>query len=201
MNEVVGGVNVRNYSLLIVFTLFALLVSGCSAGDLCGNNVCDADKGETIGVCPVDCEAEQISSPTPLKIGFSPETIISEPGDAFTVDVIVSGVPDLFGFQFDVSYNPAILEFKEAKKGGLLSNDSSDRLFCMDYQPTPGLIKKFVCTMLGENGIKGNGVLETLTFKALTKGSSTLSLSNVKIADSKVNEMKIEVGVGQVSIK
>jgi hypothetical protein len=42
-------------------------------------------------------------------LSVSPSSLMVSSGSTFTVDVNISGVTDLYGYQFDLSFNPKVL--------------------------------------------------------------------------------------------
>lgn len=131
-----------------------------------------------------------LSGPGPLTITVSPASKSVSNGETFTLDVKISGASDFYGFQFNLEYDPSILEFQGASEGTFLSKNGADQTFCMDYDDeTPGLVKNIVCIRLGKGSVDGEGLLETLTFKAIGTGTSQITLSNVKLTNSKAERL------------
>jgi len=116
-----------------------------------------------------------------LAVSAPVDTIIV--GEEVTFNVMITNVEGLFGFQFDVNYNADVLEFVRAKEGTFLSNSGETQTYCIGYDASsPGLVENVVCTRLGGGPVDGDGLLETLTFKAVNQGSSDITLSNIKLA-------------------
>ena len=214
----IGAVIIIVILLVTVFYVVSVMPQmGQLTKDDCGNGVCDT--GETADNCPEDCQqegppptegqsfvsfgdpstagrdaAKTDSSGTPVPVSYSVNN-----GETFTMNVIVSNVNDLFGFQFNVQYNPSIIEFQGFGEGGFLKQDGRST-FCLDLKKETGLVKNLVCTRLGRGSVSGEGVLGTLTFSAVGTGTSQVTLTNVKLAN--LNAEKIDSGVsnGEVTV-
>ena len=105
-------------------------------------------------------------------------------GDTFTIPISLSGATDLMAFQFDLSFDSAILQVLSftdvgtdfdtaATAGGGALTGITGFLF-------PGLLSGVADSMSGAfTGLSGSGVLVNIEFKALAPGISALTLSNV----------------------
>lgn len=118
----------------------------------------------------------------------SPTLIVGEPlswnvGDTFTVSVRIADAVDLKSFQFDLAYDPLVLEavgfsdlgtdFESAAiaGGGSLTGITGFML--------PGVLSGVADSMSGVlDGLNGNGVLATIEFRAIGLGVSPLALSS-----------------------
>ncbi len=137
---------------------------GPPPGPYCGDDTCD--EGEDYTTCPSDCQAPVVSE---QRVLVNPATQTAGVGEDVTVDVLIFNASDLYGFQFNLNYDPNILEFKNATEGTFLNeNGDADTLHLPPSNPSPGLIKNAVCVRKGQiGGVDGDGILETLTFTAL----------------------------------
>jgi hypothetical protein len=183
-----------------VTAFYVMSLPPIEAPEKCGNEICDP--GENYENCPQDCEAPAPPTPPtgPTTISVSPSTESVSNGDTFTLEVKASDAYDLFGFQFNVEYDSNILEFQSAGEGTFLKKDGRST-FCVDYNTeTAGLVKNIACTRLGRGSVSGEGVLETLTFKAIGTGTSGITLSNVKLANSKAERIESSVSGGEVTV-
>jgi len=103
------------------------------------------------------------------------ETNVEE-GQTFTVNISISNVTGLLGFDFLLSYNTTILQLIGIKEGPFMK--SVDSTFVINLT-TPGQIW-FVVVLYDSQGqvesANGSGVLATATFKAVAVGESLLDL-------------------------
>ena len=138
----------------------------------------------------------------PISVGVSPATTTAGVGDSVTVDITASGAETLFGFQFNIEYDPSILSFESISEGTFLNNNGADSTFCVTPKTdTAGLVKNYACTRIQKGEVTGTGTLARATFTALSAGTSTITLKNVKFANSKAEEISSSVSSGQVAVQ
>jgi hypothetical protein len=142
---------------------------------------------------------------TVFLVDFSPETLaentilyIDPPqiaglnvGDAFQINVTVSDVIDLYGWQFSLYYRGDVLNATEVAAGPFLENhpDTDETVLLTPivtdaYNATHGLIIASSTLVEVEGGVSGSGALATVTFKVKETGSSILHLTGTKLVDS-----------------
>lgn len=172
--------------------------TGPPPGPYCGDGTCD--EGEDYATCPSDCQAPVVSE---QKVLVSPATQTAGVGDDVTVNVIIYNASDLYGFQFNLNYDSNILEFKDAAEGTFLNeNGAADTLHLPPSNPSIGFIKNAVCVRKGQiGGVDGDGILETLTFTALSAGTSPITLSGVQLSNSQVQATQFTTSDGEVVIQ
>ena len=87
------------------------------------------------------------------------------------INITISGLTNVYGFQFDLSYNSYVLQFVSITPGSFLSNNGQDDIYC-NYSLATGIIKNVFCTRTGGSvGLSGSGVLEKFIFRARTLSS------------------------------
>ena len=123
----------------------------------------------------------------------------------FTVNINISGVDNVYGFQFDVNYNSNVLEVVNVSEGRFLNRSGQDRTFCVGPDlSTAGVINDFACSRIGSGSVNGSGVLANVTFrlKTLTQFPSTsnIILSDVKLSDINSQTLNNASQNGQVTV-
>lgn len=113
-------------------------------------------------------------------------SIFSDP--EFVFNVTISGVDNVYGFQFDIIYNDTIFGVTDVSEGTFLSRNGQDETFCLGPDlSTPGLIDNFACSRTESGSVSGSGVLASIIFNlkslATFPATSDIKLSNVKISD------------------
>ena len=192
------------YLFLGVLVILGLMIVGCAGPKACTEDARVCPDGTSVARNPdLNCEF----NPCPeveegmTKVAVSPATATVSNGDTVTLDIMVSDIEGLFGFQFDVTYNSEVLEFVEVKKGKFLSDEGKVQTYCVGSDTsTPGLIHNLVCTRLGGGTIDGTGVLETLTFTAIAPGESDIELIDVKLAQPDTNKIEHTIVNGKVVV-
>lgn len=103
-------------------------------------------------------------------------------GTIFTRTVEIKDTQGVFFAAFDLTYDPAVIEFIDAMEGTFLNkNGSNPTAFHATLQNgTQGRIV-IGMTRLGQIGdVSGSGTLLTLSFRAVGAGTTTLAFSNPK---------------------
>lgn len=132
-------------------------------------------------------------------ISIVPSAYVSD-GSPISLDVNVSGVSDLFAFQFDIAFDPAILAATGATEGPLFSG--------VGVSFSPGVIDNTAGTIsfIGDSlsgpgpGISGSGTLAEIHFQPVGIGSSAVGLSNVILLDSALGDIAATVDNATVSV-
>mgnify|MGYP000882979319 CR=1 FL=1 len=126
-------------------------------------------------------------------ISLQPPAASVTHGKPLSLDVNVSGVADLYAFQFDVRFDPAILSAVSVSEGNLFSgvgvffspgainNTSGTITFIADSLAGPG------------SGISANGSLAKILFNTIGEGTSKVNLTNVVLLDSGLGDIIVEV--------
>jgi PEP-CTERM motif/Cohesin domain len=113
-------------------------------------------------------------------VSIEPPPSIVTQGDTFFVDIAVAGAVDLVSFQFDLTFDPAILSANDpVLEGTFLSNVGGTSFFPGFVDNSAGTIS-FVANVLTGNdpfGANGGGVLARVSFNAIGTGSAALSVT------------------------
>ena len=119
-------------------------------------------------------------------------------GSRTQIRISANDVNNLFGFQFDVSYNPQVLSFYSVDYNGFVQAIGTSNSFCpADTLETfeSGKARNIVCSLLGEKPANIPGLpLATVTFNVVSSGASDINLENVIISD--INSQSINVTYG-----
>jgi general secretion pathway protein D len=123
------------------------------------------------------------------------------PGDVFTVPVTITGASDVFAFQFDLAFDPAILELQSISEGGFLPTAGATIFAPGTIDNTAGTATATADTLSGAvPGASGSGTLADFTFRALALGTSDLALSNVILLDSSLSDIPFTTGFAGVHV-
>jgi hypothetical protein len=111
------------------------------------------------------------------------------PGDSFQVDVVISGVTNLAGFEFDLDFDSTVFEAVSVVSGGFLPTTLlppiviEDNISAPDVNFAEAALSFLVSPLLP--GASGAGVLATIGFDVLPGApqiSSLLALSDVLLS-------------------
>ncbi len=113
---------------------------------------------------------------------FSTDTTNVRVGDTFTVRVNAEKVTDLAGWQFDLAFDPDVLEAVEISEGDFLKRSGQTTFF----QPgaidnTTGKIVGLSSALISKSGVTGTGTLLSVRFSAKAEGNSQMTLHNFQL--------------------
>ena len=119
-------------------------------------------------------------------ISLTPSLTTVFPGDTFTLDVEITGAVGVFGWQVDISFDPAIINIVSTTEGAFLTAGAATTFFINGTLDNgTGLVDNMANTRTGPvGGVSGAGVLASLTFQAVGLGVTAVTLSNVLLSDS-----------------
>ena len=90
-------------------------------------------------------------------------------------------VPDMAGWQFDIDFNPEVLQAVEVSEGDFLKSDGGATFFRRGgVDNTNGKITGFSAARTTTGGASGSGSLLQVTFKARSDGETRLALQNLR---------------------
>jgi hypothetical protein len=118
-------------------------------------------------------------------VSIEPPSQKAEPGQSLSVDVLISDVADLYAFEFDLVFDPAILAAAGVTEGSFLPNSGTTVFIPGIIDNSGGTISAIADSLIGPiPGVTGTGTLATVLFDALAPGTGTLSLSSVILLSS-----------------
>ena len=106
-------------------------------------------------------------------------------GDTFTLDILAESVFDMAGWQFDIAFDPAILEAIDVSEGDFLKTDSGATFFQSGrIDNAAGKIAGLIAGRISEGGVSGSGSLLQVRFKAKSEGETELALRNFEFGSN-----------------
>ncbi len=133
----------------------------------------------------------------PVSLSIQNEKVYA--GDEFTVNVYISDNSQVSGAVIDINYDKDMLEFISAKEGGIL--DTKGNISIRNIKNDKSYVR--FAYMSGSSSIDTEGILFTVTFKALetAKGKTNLEITIPNPADFVNNNLeKIEYKVENAEI-
>jgi general secretion pathway protein D len=120
---------------------------------------------------------------------------------SFAVDVLISGASDLYGFQFDLTFNPNVLQASSVTEGSFLSGGGSTFFVPGTIDNAGGNIFATADTLLSPvPGVNGSGTLAIFDFISVGSGNSPLDLANVIALDSTLDTITVSTSGASVSV-
>jgi general secretion pathway protein D len=133
---------------------------------------------------------------------ISPGSIVDVSVDqVFTLPVDIAGVSDLYAFQFDLAFDPTILQLLSVSEGSFLPSAGSTIFIPGAIDNMGGTATATADTLVGDiPGASGDGDLVDFTFLAINVGASSVSLSNEFLLDSNFNFIPFTTVDGSVTV-
>lgn len=132
-------------------------------------------------------------------ITILPSQIIVNSNEIFNIDITINNVENLISTNFFLNFDPNLAQVEEIKEGTFLGSDGIKPIYSYKVYNLEGYV-----ILQGirptQKGISGNGVLFTITFRAISKGDLKLKFTNLSLFNSSplyipcktyVNEIKI----------
>lgn len=115
-------------------------------------------------------------------VAVSPSTVASGQGQSFTINITISSVSRLYGWELKLNWTSSFLDVVNVAEGPFLRT-GGDTFFTSRINNTEGhLIAD--CTLLGQaSGITGEGVLACVTFYVKAVGQCPLDLYYASLLD------------------
>jgi len=126
-----------------------------------------------------------------------PQNVKGAVGQFITVNISISNVDDLYGWQIRLEWNPQILNFSGVSEGDFLKKQGQT-FFSHKFNETGYLILD--CTLIGDlPGASGSGTLATVEFYVKKEGTSQLQLSETVLVNSSEDLIPHAIKNGQFS--
>jgi general secretion pathway protein D len=123
------------------------------------------------------------------------------PGGSLTVNVQLDEVTDLFAAPMKIKYDNKVLKLVEVTRGGFLTSDGQQATFSETKVEDPGGAVISMNRIAGAGGISGSGVLVTLKFQAVGKGTSTISFDEAALRDARLQDIQVALPSIAVTVK
>lgn len=121
-------------------------------------------------------------------VSVSPSSVTASVGQNFKIDINISNVFDLYGWEFRLNWTATLIDAVNVAEGPFLKTGGST-FFTYNANATAGRMV-VDCTLLGNvPGVNGGGTLATITFYVKNVGQSPLNLYNVVLLNSLEQEI------------
>ena len=133
------------------------------------------------------------------QVGYTFSEAALHLGETFTLDITAENIHDLAGWQFNIVYDPAMLEAVSVSEGDFLKSGNATTFFKKgSIDNAVGKITQLSSARLSEDGVIGTGVLVSVRFRAKTAGQTRLKLENFQLAS--IHGASIPAGPHEVSV-
>jgi len=125
----------------------------------------------------------KMNRPSTVLLYIDPQTISGTVGQDFAVNIRISHVADLYGWEFKLSWNPILLDAVNVTEGPFLKQ-GGDTFFFNKINNTEGYLL-VDCTRLGEvSGASGDGIIATINLHVKGEGECLLDLHDTILLSS-----------------
>ena len=122
-------------------------------------------------------------------------------GQTTTVGVVVANVNDLFSIPFLMQYNPKVISVEEVRHGGFLQAGDQEIAIVQQVDKEHGQAIISATRQPKTSGATGTGTIVGIVIKALTSGTSALSIVQVNAKDSQQRPIQLVTGEASVQVK
>jgi adhesin HecA-like repeat protein len=113
-------------------------------------------------------------------------------GSSITLNVLISDISDLFGYQFSFNFNPAVLQATAVTEGSFLAGGGTTFSDPGTIDNTAGSISFVANSLIGAlPGVSGSGSLALISFNVTSVGSSLLSFSDALFLDANLADITV----------
>lgn len=121
---------------------------------------------------------------TKASIYVDPPISAEAVGQNFMININISDVVDLYGWEFKLGWNSTILDAVDVTEGSFLKEGGETYFPPPEINNTAGYILAY-CTLQGDvPGVSGNGTLAMVEFYVEAQGECLLDLYDTKLVDS-----------------
>ena len=123
----------------------------------------------------------------PMRLYFNPPNLQTQLSGVVTVALQIDNASDLFAVPMKLKFDPKILRLSSVKEGNLMGGDGQKINFTENTLNDTGDATVVLNRLPGTGGISGSGALVNLTFQAVGRGTSTVTVSDLTLVNSTSN--------------
>jgi hypothetical protein len=125
-------------------------------------------------------------------LSLIPQTINATTGQNFSLNITISDVADLYGWEFTLNWTSPLLSTMSVVEGSFLGAGGNTFFTYAFNDTTGGIIVDD--TLIGEvSGVSGSGLLATVTFNIAAAGQTPLNLTEATLLDPNSVQIPCEV--------
>ena len=113
--------------------------------------------------------------PTNALVSFVPGQVQNVMGGTFNVNLVIANATDLFSAPLQIKYDPKVLKLNDVVQGSLMASDGQPVTFTKNILNDTGEADITLNRLPGAGGVTGSGMLVTLSFTSLGRGTTTVS--------------------------
>jgi len=131
--------------------------------------------------------AESKPSAASASVSFVPLSVETQLSGAVRATLMLTGGQDVFASPLQVQFDPKALRLTDIVRGGLLGSDGQQVVFTKNIMNDAGTATVNLNRFPGAKGVTGSGTLVTLSFQAIGRGQTSVTIPNLTVRDSQGN--------------
>jgi general secretion pathway protein D len=128
-----------------------------------------------VGAVPPPGGPPPSAAQPPATVSFVPAQVDTIMGGSFNVTMAISNATDLFSAPLQVKYDPKVLKLNDVVQGNLMASDGQQVTFTKNILNDTGEADITLNRLPGNGGVTGSGILVTLSFATIGRGSTSVS--------------------------
>jgi general secretion pathway protein D len=117
-------------------------------------------------------------------VRFLPPQVETAAQGMMTVALIIENATEASSAPLQVNFDPKVVKLNDAGRGDFFSSDGQIPLFTKNIQNDAGAAAMNLNRLPNTPGVSGSGVLATLIFQAVAKGSATVTVPNLTVRNA-----------------
>jgi general secretion pathway protein D len=117
-------------------------------------------------------------------VRFLPPQVETNAQGLMTVSLIIENATDVSSAPLQVAFDPKVVKLNDAGRGDFFSSDGQTPVFTKNIQNDAGAAAMNLNRLPNTPGVSGSGVLTTLVFQAVAKGSTTVTVPNLTVRNA-----------------
>src|ERR1022692_942 len=117
-------------------------------------------------------------------VRFLPPQMETSPQGVLTVALIIENASEVSSAPLQVTFDPKVVKMNDAGRGDFFSSDGQIPMFTKNIQNDAGAAAMNLNRLPNTPGVSGSGVLATLIFQAVAKGSTTVTVPNLTVRNA-----------------
>src|ERR1019366_774574 len=117
-------------------------------------------------------------------VRFLPPRVEINAQGTTTVALIIENATDVSSAPLQVTFDSKVVKLNDAGRGDFFSSDGQIPVFTKNIQNDAGAAAMNLSRLPDTPGVSGTGVLTTLVFQAVAKGSTTVTIPNLTVRNT-----------------
>ena len=117
-------------------------------------------------------------------VRFLPPQAETSAQGTMTVALIIENATDVASAPLQVTFDSKVVKLNDAGRGDFFSSDGQTPMFTKNIQNDAGAAAVNLRRLPNTAGVSGSGVLTTLVFQGVAKGTATVTIPNLIVRDS-----------------